>query len=105
MPTDAPHLARQAAPIAQLMSPVLWLANKPDRFDSYSAGALPQDPTSLALTLNQSIFLDLLTVSLSSAEMMNLLSGLQCCLSAVRRQRAPKAFVTFSDTFRVMQRI
>ena len=39
MPTDAPHLARQAAPIAQLMSPVLWLANKPDRFDSYSAGA------------------------------------------------------------------
>ena len=42
MPTDAPHLARQAAPIAQLMSPVLWLANKPDRFDSYSAGAALQ---------------------------------------------------------------
>jgi len=41
MPTDAPHLARQAAPIAQLMSPMLWLTNKPDRFDSYSAGEWP----------------------------------------------------------------
>lgn len=42
MPTDAPHLAQQASPIAQLISPMLWLNHKPDRFDSYSAGSLEE---------------------------------------------------------------
>ncbi len=39
LPTDAPHLARHAAPLALAMSPLLWGRHKPDLFDSYSAGA------------------------------------------------------------------
>ena len=41
MPTDAPNLADQAVPIAHLVSSMLWLNHKPDRFDSYSAGVIP----------------------------------------------------------------
>ncbi len=39
LPTDAPHLARHARPLAMAMSPLLWTRHKPDLFDSYSAGA------------------------------------------------------------------
>ncbi|KAK9822826.1 hypothetical protein WJX81_005812 [Elliptochloris bilobata] len=38
LPTDSPHLARHARPLAMAMSPLLWGRHKPDLFDSYSAG-------------------------------------------------------------------
>ena len=38
LPTDSPHLARHAMPLALAMSPLLWGRHKPDLFDSYSAG-------------------------------------------------------------------
>ncbi len=39
LPTDSPHLARHAKPLAMAMSPLLWGRHKPDLFDSYSLGA------------------------------------------------------------------
>lgn len=55
LPTDAPHLSQQAAPLALAMSPVLWTQHRPDCFDTYSAGvvllqmALPPLRTTTAL--------------------------------------------------------
>jgi hypothetical protein len=40
LPTDAPHLSRQAAPVALAMSPLLWNQHRPDCFDTYSAGVI-----------------------------------------------------------------
>lgn len=40
LPTDAPHLAKQATIAAMAMSPLLWSQHRPDCFDSYSAGVV-----------------------------------------------------------------
>ena len=40
LPTDAPHLARTSRALAAALSPMVWAQHKPDRFDSFSAGAL-----------------------------------------------------------------
>ena len=40
LPTDAPHLSKQAAPLAMVMSPVLWQQHRPDCFDTWSAGVI-----------------------------------------------------------------
>jgi serine/threonine protein kinase len=40
LPTDAPHLAKTAAPFAMVMSPVLWQQHRPDCFDTFSAGVV-----------------------------------------------------------------
>lgn len=40
LPTDAPHLSRQAAPLALVMSPLLWQQHRPDCFDTWSAGVI-----------------------------------------------------------------
>lgn len=40
LPTSAPHLGRQLAPLKLAISPLLWSRHKPDCFDSYSTGAL-----------------------------------------------------------------
>jgi len=39
LPTSAPHLGRQLAPLKLAISPLLWSRHKPDCFDSYSTGA------------------------------------------------------------------
>ena len=38
LPTSAPHLGRQLAPLKLAISPLLWSRHKPDCFDSYSTG-------------------------------------------------------------------
>lgn len=38
LPTDAPQLSRQAAPLAMAISPILWRQHQPECFDSWSAG-------------------------------------------------------------------
>lgn len=38
LPTSAPHLAAQIAPLKLAISPLLWSRHKPDCFDSYSTG-------------------------------------------------------------------
>ncbi len=40
LPTDSPDLKRQFGVVRSAMSPMLWSRFKPDRFDSWSAGAL-----------------------------------------------------------------
>ena len=39
LPTDAPHLAQTSRALAAALSPMVWARHKPDRFDSFSAGA------------------------------------------------------------------
>ncbi|KAG2447430.1 hypothetical protein HYH02_007756 [Chlamydomonas schloesseri] len=38
MPTDSPHIAKQAGLLKLAISPMLWAKHKPDRFDTWSAG-------------------------------------------------------------------
>ena len=38
LPTNAPHLGRQLAPLKMAISPLLWSRHKPDCFDSFSTG-------------------------------------------------------------------
>lgn len=38
LPTSAPHLGRQLAPLKLAISPLLWSRHKPDCFDSFSSG-------------------------------------------------------------------
>ncbi|KAK9901304.1 hypothetical protein WJX75_005502 [Coccomyxa subellipsoidea] len=38
LPTSAPHLGRQLAPLKLAISPLLWSRHKPDCFDSFSTG-------------------------------------------------------------------
>lgn len=40
LPTDAPHLAETAAPLAMAISPYLWQQHRPDCFDTFSAGVI-----------------------------------------------------------------
>ncbi|GLI68475.1 hypothetical protein VaNZ11_012901 [Volvox africanus] len=55
MPTDSPHIAKQAGLIKMAISPMLWAKHKPDRFDTWSAGmvmlqlAIPATRTDRAL--------------------------------------------------------
>ncbi|KAG2490289.1 hypothetical protein HYH03_011241 [Edaphochlamys debaryana] len=38
LPTDSPHIAKQAGLLKLAISPMLWAKHKPDRFDTWSAG-------------------------------------------------------------------
>ena len=40
LPTDAPHLAETASPLAMVISPYLWQQHRPDCFDTFSAGVI-----------------------------------------------------------------
>lgn len=46
LPTDSPDLAKEGRLKAGMLSPLVWAQHRPDRFDSYSAGAalLPSLP-------------------------------------------------------------
>ncbi|BDA45257.1 probable serine/threonine-protein kinase STN8, chloroplastic at N-terminal half [Coccomyxa sp. Obi] len=62
LPTSAPHLGRQLAPLKLAISPLLWSRHKPDCFDSFSTGlvlmqlAVPRLRSSSALrSFNRSL--------------------------------------------------
>ena len=42
LPTDSPDFARTVRPLALAMSHLVWARHRPDRFDSYSCGACPE---------------------------------------------------------------
>lgn len=68
LPTNAPHLAAQIAPLKLAISPLLWSRHKPDCFDSYSTGAF-QDPAAASPLHHRDVLPDA-CVNISIAAML-----------------------------------
>ena len=51
LPTDSPDLAKEGRLKAGMLSPLVWAQHRPDRFDSYSAGAALLSPVVLCSML------------------------------------------------------